>query len=154
MRGEPFQAFPKSGISPKVERFQRRVARDKVEDEKKAEVRKRDQYCRFPRCGCRRLHFGLAVAHCRHKGMGGNPAGDRSAPEDMILLCAPRHREHPIALDKGTLRVVPLHERRGFAGPCTFEVELPASLALSRSFFTSARNCSKVLPLRSIFKMY
>lgn len=43
------------------------------------------------------------VSHDKHKGMGGNPAGDRSAPELMLLLCKWRHQDAPISRDRETL---------------------------------------------------
>ncbi len=88
-------------------------------------VREQDEYCRFPLCGCRRRGDPLHVSHQRHKGMGGNPAGDRSQPEGMILLCAWRHREAPISIDRGTLRwrALTLH---GARGPVAWDVKAEA----------------------------
>jgi hypothetical protein len=106
------------------ERTVRRAGRRKVEKTGKALVRARDRRCRFPLCLCRLRGYALHVAHLRHKGSGGNPRGDRSAADRMILLCAPRHRESPYSVDKGTLRVVPLNPAGGTAGPCIYEARV------------------------------
>lgn len=70
----------------------------------KAQVRLRDRYCRMPLCGCWRFRLSLHVSHQQHKGMGGNPKGDRSHPDRMLLVCGPRHRENRISIDNHTLR--------------------------------------------------
>lgn len=75
-----------------------------IERENKAHVRRRDVYCRMPLCGCFRFKLSMHVSHQQHKGMGGNPTGDRSHPDLMLLVCAPRHRENRISIDNGTLR--------------------------------------------------
>lgn len=116
----------KPGLQPKKKERPARARRTKaVELSAKQQVRNLDRYCRFPKCGCRRTGHALAVAHMKHKGIGGNPKGDRSKLAGLILLCAPRHREHPVALDKGTLRITPLTEL-GTRGPCAWYVEVKA----------------------------
>lgn len=90
--------------------IRRKVKADRQAREKKAmaDVRKRDKGCRFPLCRCRRVGIRLEVAHTDHRGMGGNPAGDRTDPATMVQLCAWRHTQGVFALDKGTLRWVPM----------------------------------------------
>jgi len=95
------------------------------ENANKQLVRDRDEYCRFPLCRCRFRGDPLHVSHQRHKGMGGNPAGDRSVPWLMILLCAARHREAPISIDRGTLRWRPL-TLAGAGGPVAWDVQVTA----------------------------
>lgn len=87
-------------------------------------VRRTDKYCRFPWCGCRRFKLTLHVAHLEHRGMGGNPKGDRTAPELLILLCSARHRENAIALDRKTIRIRPLVAKLGTRGPCAFDIDM------------------------------
>jgi hypothetical protein len=111
---------PQRGTA-KDEAEQRRARREQREAEAKANVRRRDRYCRFPLCGCDRERLARHVAHARHKGMGGNPLGERSDPEQMILLCSARHRESVYSFDKGTVEIAPLTPL-GFAGPCVFTV--------------------------------
>lgn len=104
--------------NPKPERIMDRVRRHiRRRDTKAAEerimraVRAEDRYCRFPGCGCGRLKLGLEVAHAGqagHRKMGGNPSLSATVPENLILLCAPRHRKHRFAVDRKTLRVEPL----------------------------------------------
>lgn len=71
---------------------------------KKDDVRTRDRRCRFPRCPCGRRHLRTEVAHRTHEGRGGNPAGDRSDPSTMILVCCVRHKESALSLDQHTIR--------------------------------------------------
>lgn len=54
--------------------------------------------------------------------MGGNPEGDRSDASLMVLLCAWRHKEGRIAIDRGTLRWIPLTDE-GSHGPVRWEVD-------------------------------
>ena len=86
-------------------------------------VRREDKYCRFPWCGCRKFKLTLHVAHLHHRGIGGNPKGDKSDPSKMILLCSARHRENAISLDRKTLRIRPLTDK-GTRGPCAFDVDM------------------------------
>jgi hypothetical protein len=108
--------------SAKVERLIRRLALKATEDKSKAEVRRRDKRCRFPLCQCRKFGLQLHCAHSKHKGMGGNPKGERSAPELMVYVCSARHRENRMAIDRGTVRWRPLTEY-GANGPIAWELE-------------------------------
>ncbi len=125
MRGEPFKAFPKDPIASKVTRGLKRESRQRDEDTEKAKVRKRDKRCRFPLCGCQRFKLRIEVSHSRHKGMGGNPAGDRSDASLMLLLCSARHKENRIAIDHGTLKWIP-QTNAGANGPIAWLVDLQA----------------------------
>lgn len=106
----------------------RRDAR-KHEDDQKAIVRKRDRFCRFPLCGCRKLGLGLVaspeVSHEKHKGAGGNRSGDRSMSTIMIWLCHHRHQAGVISRHKETLRTRYLTDRQA-DGPVAWEVDLVA----------------------------
>jgi hypothetical protein len=100
-------AFPKTGKTVlKAAKEQRR--KDRVSDERthKRIAKRRDGYrCRFPLCGCHRLKRRLEVSHDeRHKGMGGDPRGLRSAPETLITLCVDRHQDSRWSIHKGTIR--------------------------------------------------
>lgn len=101
----------------KAERRARKKAADKKEREQKADVRKRDKRCRFPLCGCRRVRHTPEVSHGRHKGIGGNPKGDRSDARLMVLLCPWRHRGSAWAVDAGTLEWEALDPELGANGP-------------------------------------
>lgn len=117
--------FSKTGQGTKADRAEKADDVRKHEVSHKQQVRRADRYCRFPRCGCGRHNYALAVAHLEHKGAGGNPLGDRSEVDRMILLCAPRHRENPVSLDRETVHVHPL-TAAGTRGPCRFSVYTPA----------------------------
>jgi hypothetical protein len=113
----------KEPVSKKVIRGLKRKGLKDTEDANKRIVRRRDKFCRFPLCACKRFNLALHVAHAeQHKGMGGDPAGKRSLPTGMILLCSARHKENAVALDRGTLRIRPLTNEQ-YAGPCAFEVD-------------------------------
>lgn len=99
-----------------------RLAGKKHERDEKADVRRRDRGCRFPLCGCRRLGLRLEVSHDKHKGIGGNPAGDRSVAELMVQLCLHRHQDSRISRHKGTMRARPL-TRHGYNGPVIWEAD-------------------------------
>jgi len=101
-------AFPKpSRTARKLAEKAKRTAVRTHERDEKLKVRRRDRVCRFPRCGCRKLGLPLEVAHMEHKGRGGNPRGDRSTANKMILLCRHRHQDAKYSLHHGTLRFMP-----------------------------------------------
>jgi hypothetical protein len=94
-----------------------------AENTAKAKVRKRDRFqCRFPMCGCRKLKLRLEVSHDQHKGMGGNPKGDRSVTKLMVLLCVHRHQHGQISRHAGTLEAQPLTQF-GYDGPVAWKVK-------------------------------
>lgn len=106
----------------------RRAARagilKRAETKNKREVRNRDRTCRFPLCPCRRFGLFLEVSHADHKGMGGDPTGERSTPERMIYVCNWRHKESRVSIDKGLLRWVPLVADKGSNGPVSWEMKV------------------------------
>lgn len=110
--------------SAKVQRAMRKAARDNHEDAEKAKVRRRDKGCRFPYCGCRKLRLRLEVSHSEHKGAGGNPKGDRSEASKMVQVCAERHKDNPISIDKGSLRWVPMVAKLGANGPIAWQIDI------------------------------
>lgn len=135
----PHETFFKDPGENTKTRRARRAGRRKVERDAKLRVRKEDRYCRFPACGCKRLGLAYAVAHLQHKGMGGNPAGDRNDPRNLILLCCFRHRERPVSVDMGAIRITPLLEQLGARGPCVFEISLEG---LGKAFAVRADDVS------------
>lgn len=115
---------PKKGVTAR-RRASKSRARKAAELEHMRQVRSEDGHCRFPRCGCVaesvRGHLWSIwlkpeVAHTTHRGMAGNPAGDRSQPERLITVCNWRHKIAKFSIDKKTLRVEPLTDR-GLRGP-------------------------------------
>jgi len=113
----------------KIAEKQTRLDRQSHERYAKARVRKRDRFCRFPLCGCRRLGLALKaspeVSHNRHKGAGGNPTGDRSLASGLILLCRHRHQDGAVSRHAGTLRAVAL-TAEGMNGPIAWVVDASA----------------------------
>lgn len=82
-------------------------------------VRARDKRCRVP--GCPTPYYHLTVAHLHHKGIGGNPKGDRSKANQMILLCW-HHHQGPRGYDgMYPLAITPLTDA-GTDGHCQFEI--------------------------------
>src|SRR5216110_2341889 len=120
-----FESNFKNPIAGRIVRARAAAKRKGKEDGEKRKVRGRDRYCRMPLCGCRKFRLALHVSHSRHKGMGGNPAGDRSLAALMLLVCSARHKENRIAIDRGTLRWRAL-TRAGANGPVAWDVDRDA----------------------------
>lgn len=94
------------------------------ENANKEEVREREQWaCRFPLCRCFNFNLFLEVSHQEHKGMGGDPTGERSTPEKMLLICNVRHKEGAISIDKGSLRWEALTDA-GANGPIAWSIDI------------------------------
>jgi hypothetical protein len=99
-----------SRTARKLKERRDRLDEKNKEQTAKRDVRRRERYkCRIPLCGCAKLGLvldaRLEVSHSKHKGMGGNPLGDRSVTELMVLLCSHRHQFGAISIHAGTLRV-------------------------------------------------
>jgi hypothetical protein len=114
----------------KKKKLERRATTDTHERNEKAKVCRRDRGCRFPRCGCRKLKLPLKVqpevSHDKHKGAGGNMAGDRSTSRTMVQLCRHRHQHGTISRHAGTLRAKHL-TAAGYDGPVAWEIDMPAT---------------------------
>lgn len=100
----------------------RRVARKaQVAKEQKAmqaALKRDERKCRKPRCTeAKRLDLPIDPCHMKdkHRGMGGNPAGDRTQRQLIISLCRIDHG----AYDRGDLWIEPL-TADDFDGPCEF----------------------------------
>ena len=102
-----------------LEREARKNKRKADEDAAILAAKVRDGFkCRWPeKHKCR---GDLEGAHVfLHRGMGGNPAGDRTAPELILPVCAWIHRRGPESIDGKDLKVEAETEQ-GTQGPCTF----------------------------------
>lgn len=110
--------------SGKVRRALKTQARTSRLTDHKAEVRGRDKGCRVPQCGCRRFRLRLEVAHHAHQGAGGNPAEDRNDPRNLMLVCAERHKDNPIAIDKHSLKWEPIDPAKGANGPVRWYIDI------------------------------
>jgi hypothetical protein len=126
VRGEPFRgSFFKQPQLNKVAKVKAQRQRKSKEADHMQRARRRDGYCRFPNCKCRDFRLALEVSHAvKHRGMGGNPAGDRTEPKKLILLCVARHQRNVVSIDRHSLRVRALDARQGLGGPCAFDVDL------------------------------
>lgn len=117
----PFWKPPRAATAAALHR--KRRERRTVEKRAKEAARRRDRWCRFPLCGCRVKGIALHASHDKHKGMGGNPNGDRSTRERLITFCRVRHQTGAISRHKGTLRTRYLSQL-GNDGPVAFEVDV------------------------------
>jgi hypothetical protein len=74
--------------------------------------------CRFPHCEYMPKKPRIEAAHKKdeHRGIGGNPALDRTERKKLITFCFIHHREY----DHGRIKVDPQTDRL-FDGPCDFE---------------------------------
>ncbi len=100
----------------KLERDARKATHKAHEQREMQAAKKRDKVCRFPRCPFTK-HLVLDPAHLRHRGMGGNPKGDRTTRDSVITLC----RRHHDQFDRGDLEIEVLTPR-GTDGPCMFSL--------------------------------
>lgn len=86
----------------------------------KEAVRLDGHRCRYPQC----LYHGLPIdpAHVRgkHRGMGGNPALDRTTLETVFALCRTHHEDY----DDSKFKAKPVQSHRGARGLMTFTKEV------------------------------
>lgn len=109
-------AFPKfpGGKTHLDARRETKAQRRKHEDAIEGAVKRRDHgRCRIPGCKGRGQW-----AHLNHRGMGGNPKGDKSTTAETLCLCF-THHQGPDSLDRGWLEVIPL-TTAGCDGPLAF----------------------------------
>lgn len=111
---------------------------DAVELAHMREARDRDRYCRFPVCGCQQQWqagpYQAEVSHATHRGMAGDPTGERSHPSRLLLLCNWRHKLSKFSIDRKGIRWVPLTDA-GANGPIQWELagaHLPMPIFLER----------------------
>jgi hypothetical protein len=110
---------------------QKRLARERkaIEERIMAEAKRRDGgKCRFPRCKYKDLR--VETAHLEHRGMGGNPALDRTQRHKLIALCLRHHQ----AFDSlRTIDIEPITER-GTDGPVAFHEVHPETGRMEHVF--------------------
>lgn len=119
---------------PKGPTARRRAAKrrklDAVELANMKQARFRDEVCRFPVCGCLRRQssdpaspFRFEVSHQQHRGMGGDPGGERSHPSLLVLLCNWRHKLSKFSIDRHGIRWEALTDQ-GADGPIRWLIDL------------------------------
>jgi hypothetical protein len=84
--------------------------------EMQAALRRDGRQCRVPQCGFKYQKLPVDPCHRVHRGMGGNPKGDRTTRQSVIALCRMHHGYY----DRGILLIDPLDETKAFDGPCSF----------------------------------
>lgn len=81
------------------------------------EAKVRDGWqCRFPNCEFRAKELPIDVCHERHRGIGGNPTGDRTDRRYLISYC----RIHHGMYDRHEIDHEHLAPLKGADGPCAF----------------------------------
>lgn len=113
-------AFPKPRRGTALlERESRKAERKAAEDAVIAEAKALDGFrCRWPEV--HKCRGGLEGAHVfQHRGMGGNPEGDRTTVETILTVCAWVHRRGPETIDGKDLKVE-AETNQGTRGPCSF----------------------------------
>lgn len=102
-----------------LERRGKKRERKLAEDRIMAAARRRDgNKCRFPRCEFKGLIVGVAHVD-RHRGMGGNPALDRTERHRLMALCV-RHHDQFDGRTMPKIDVVPVNTKQGTDGPCAY----------------------------------
>lgn len=99
-------------LARKVKRAARVSAEQKI---MQAALKRDGRKCRWPYCQYRTHKLPVDACHLRHRGMGGNPALDRTTTASVLSLCRKHHGE----LDAGQLDVEPL-TLEGCNGPLAF----------------------------------
>lgn len=114
------QPKPKKG-TVWLEGRQRRAERKAHEDREMTAARKRDMAlthgCRWARCEHMPHKPRLEVSHCfQHRGMGGDPSGERTERRLLMLACFIHHSR----IDDGDLEVRAQDDELGTDGPLDF----------------------------------
>lgn len=101
-----------------LERRQTRRDRVKAERAEMLAAKQRDGYkCVWPNC---RNDLPIDVCHQAHRGMGGNPRGDRTTRKTLVCLC----RWHHGLWDRGEIDII-TKDRLMFDGPKVFYASNP-----------------------------
>jgi len=102
------QTFPKPRRGDALlERRTKRATTVKAEQAEMQAALKRDgRKCRVPACQYMAQNLPIDACHLRHRGMGGNPARDRTTRQQIISLCRIHHGQ----MDAGELVVYPMTE--------------------------------------------
>lgn len=99
-----------------LERRQRRADVTSHERREMDAAKRRDHgKCRVPRCEYAPKKLRIDACHQIHRGMGGNPAKDRTTRATVISLCVVHHGLY----DRGELDIEPLTDQH-FDGVCAF----------------------------------
>lgn len=109
----PALTKPMPGDFRKEQHDRRNLRKAAERREMQAALKRDGNRCRVPRCEFAVLNLVIEPAHQAHRGMGGNPAGDRTERKTVIALCKRHHRLY----DTARLDIEPL-TAKVFDGPC------------------------------------
>jgi hypothetical protein len=84
--------------------------------EMQAALKRDERKCRVPRCEYTPRKLPIDPCHLQHRGMGGDPSGERTTRATVISLC----RVHHGLYDKGIEFDIKPHTAQQFDGPCDF----------------------------------
>lgn len=93
-------------LASKERSAERKAAERKVMDEA---VRLDEHRCRVPRCPFMSRKPKIDPCHVQHRGMGGDPTGERTTVDSIIALCRPHHGQY----DTGLLDFQPVDGQGG-----------------------------------------
>ena len=116
-------ALPSLSLKGEFTRYRRGKSRSRVTKEQiimRQALALDFHRCRYPRCVYRGLVVDPAHLHGQHRGMGGNPKGDKTRLETVFALCRQHHEEYDH--ERG-FTVVPIQPRLGTRGLMTFTRE-------------------------------
>lgn len=101
-----------------LDKKQRRAEHEAAEDKIMRAAKVRDgNKCRFPNCEHMPKKPRIECAHVvQHRGIGGNPALDRTVQHKLMALC---FIHHGLFDRQRSIEIEPLTER-GTDGPCAF----------------------------------
>jgi hypothetical protein len=105
---------PLKGTALKAKRERRAALVKHEQTEMRAALVRDGMRCRNPRCGHRKDKYPIDPAHViRHRGIGGDPSGTRTARNLIAALCRICHGQ----FDGGLLAIEPLDADRLTDGP-------------------------------------
>jgi hypothetical protein len=122
-RAEPKPIKGEAVLASRERTAARKLHERKVMDE----ARRRDQQmragCAWPHCEYRPKRLRIEVAHERHRGMGGDPSGERTTRDTLLSYCVIHHRlydldeiDHEPITDQGTDGLLAFYRRHRTTG--------------------------------------
>lgn len=108
----------KPGKGEKLVEHRDKTAKEKAHEQKEmqAALKRDERKCRVPRCEHAGKKLPIDPCHQQHRGIGGNPSGDRTTRATIISLC----RVHHGLYDKCEVLDIQPQTAKVFDGPCDF----------------------------------
>lgn len=112
--GKPIR---KPALGEKITDHRKKTAETKAHEQKQmqAALVRDERKCRVPRCEFASKKLPIDACHLRHRGIGGNPSGDRTTRETIIALCRTHHGRY----DRAEMDIIPQTPAK-FDGPCDY----------------------------------